>query len=80
MSFRIPLPRPRRFRAAYPGDCNSCLAEFDEGEEVGYVDDELVCEACCDEEDARITAEEEGQEDPVLWESCQPVDDGNEET
>ena len=39
------------FSARYPGECNGCGAEFDEGDPIGYVDDEINCEDCCEGDD-----------------------------
>lgn len=39
------------FSARYPGHCQLCGADFDEGDEIGYVDDEIACEECVLEED-----------------------------
>lgn len=36
-----------RFTASYPGGCSECGEDFDEGDRVGYVDDELCCDDCC---------------------------------
>ena len=34
------------FTAAYPGTCAECLDEIEPGDEVQYVDDELIHEDC----------------------------------
>lgn len=36
------------FVAAYttPDGCAHCMGDLEEGDTVGYVDDELVCETC----------------------------------
>jgi hypothetical protein len=38
-----------KFGARYDGHCVPCGTAFDEGDAVGYVDDELCCEDCYDE-------------------------------
>lgn len=46
---RIPVsraPKPRIFPAAFPGRCGYCQLDFDEGDPVGYLEDELCCEDC----------------------------------
>lgn len=40
--------RPRTFEARYSGRCTSCGEHWEEGDEIAYVDDELVCEWCLD--------------------------------
>lgn len=44
-----------RFVASFPGECSECAERFDEGDRIGYVEDELCCDDCCadaeDEED-----------------------------
>lgn len=35
-----------RFRARYDGECSDCGDYFEEGDFVGYVDDELCCGEC----------------------------------
>jgi hypothetical protein len=37
-----------RFTARFDSDCNSCGDRITEGDEAGYVDDEVCCELCCD--------------------------------
>lgn len=38
--------RPSPFTARYGGWCKHCGDRIEEGDEVGYVDDELACEQC----------------------------------
>ena len=37
---------PRTFTARYDGRCRHCSEQICEGDEVGYVDDELACTDC----------------------------------
>ena len=39
----------RPFPARYPGTCQSCFTRFDEGDDIGYVGDELRCGGCLSE-------------------------------
>jgi hypothetical protein len=39
----------RAFPARYPGNCSECFCRFEEGEEIGYVGDEIRCGACLGE-------------------------------
>jgi hypothetical protein len=39
-------PPPRIFPAAYGGTCGCCGLDFDEGDPIGYLDDEICCEDC----------------------------------
>lgn len=39
----------RTFSAAYPGECSECGLDFMDGDEIGYVDDEICCEECCEQ-------------------------------
>lgn len=41
----------KMFTAAFPGTCASCGWDFDEGDEIGYLDNELVAECCFEEDD-----------------------------
>lgn len=36
------------FSARFPGECHQCFEPFEEGDEIGYVDDQICCEICCD--------------------------------
>ena len=36
------------FAARYPGKCSACGETIEEGDRVGYVEDELVGECCLD--------------------------------
>ena len=51
---RDDLPRINRFRASFDSECVSMIAgrqcdgDISEGDEIGYVDDEIACESCCD--------------------------------
>jgi hypothetical protein len=36
----------RLFYASYSSDCNQCGGCIDEGDLVGYVESELMCEPC----------------------------------
>lgn len=38
----------RTFTARYDGECSECFCEISEGDEIGYVDDEICCESCCE--------------------------------
>jgi hypothetical protein len=44
-----------RFTAQYWSECG-CGAQIEEGDPAGYVDDEIACATCCDDEEL---AEEE---------------------
>jgi hypothetical protein len=37
------------FIAAWPGDCSDCGDPFDEGDDIAYVDNQIVCRDCWDE-------------------------------
>lgn len=37
------------FDASFPGVCDLCGDPFDEGEEIAYLDDEIVCKDCWEE-------------------------------
>lgn len=37
---------PRTFEARYDGECKHCLTDIQEGDEIGYVNDEIACESC----------------------------------
>jgi hypothetical protein len=51
----------RTFRASFPGHCSFCLADFDEGDEIGYnEDDEIICAECLAEDEAEIAEGVEG--------------------
>lgn len=39
----------RTFTAAYDGECSNCDCAIFQGDEIGYVDDEVCCEKCCEE-------------------------------
>lgn len=40
----------RMFDARYDGECGHCGAAIEGGwSRIGYVDDEIACETCCDE-------------------------------
>jgi hypothetical protein len=41
-----------RFTAAYDSECG-CGRSIEEGDPAGYVDDEVVCEDCCDQDDEK---------------------------
>ena len=41
----------RRFYARYEGTCAACFEHIYEGDYIGYIDDEVCCEDCCDDED-----------------------------
>lgn len=41
----------RTFTAAYDGECAECYGAIFEGDEIGYVDDEVCCAACCEAAD-----------------------------
>lgn len=41
---------PRTFNAQYPGICAICGYDFQEDDIIGYVDDEICCGACCEDE------------------------------
>lgn len=41
-----PVRGPRIFGAAYHGKCNVCGFPFDEGDPIGYCEDEIACELC----------------------------------
>jgi hypothetical protein len=34
------------FSARYDGHCTQCQDAFEEGDEIGYVDDEIACGSC----------------------------------
>lgn len=34
------------FVAAYNGHCNDCGNDIEEGDDIAYLDDEIVCEEC----------------------------------
>lgn len=38
---------PHLFTALWDGECRICLDSIWEGDEIGYVDDEIACEQCC---------------------------------
>jgi DNA-directed RNA polymerase subunit RPC12/RpoP len=38
----------RTFTAKYAGTCSNCGADIEAGDEIGYVDDEINCESCCE--------------------------------
>ena len=43
----------RTFSARFDSECNGCYGAIFEGDEVGYLDGEVVCETCLTEaEDA----------------------------
>jgi hypothetical protein len=52
---KIKPPKVNRFQAGYDSDCNDCLGEILIGDTIGYVEDVVVCEACCDREDERVS-------------------------
>lgn len=41
--------RSRLFFAMYDGECSHCLSDILEGDEIGYVDDEICCQNCWDD-------------------------------
>ena len=45
------MSRSRLFLARYDGECTNCFAEIYEGDDIAFVDDQIVCEECW--EDAR---------------------------
>lgn len=47
--------RATRFTARFDSECPGCGEEILEGDEAGYVDDEVVCGDCCDENDDTCT-------------------------
>jgi hypothetical protein len=49
MSLPLPPKRVSRFYARWSGECAECLLPFDAGESVGYIDNDVCCEECCDE-------------------------------
>lgn len=54
-----------RFEAKFPteGGCNECGGDIEAGDNIGYVDDEINCEDCCDETEA----EEQDEIDNSGW-------------
>jgi formylmethanofuran dehydrogenase subunit E len=40
--------RGARFTARYDSDCNDCGGMILEGDDAGWVDDEVVCSSCYD--------------------------------
>lgn len=49
------------FRASFPGECTACCNEFDEGDFIGYdEDDDICCEECLEEDEAEIAEGVEG--------------------
>jgi hypothetical protein len=51
----------RTFKASFPGHCSFCLADFVEGDEIGYnEDDEIICDECIMEDEAELTEGVEG--------------------
>ena len=39
------------FAARYDGRCRYCEGEFEAGDQIGYVDDEINCEGCWEDAD-----------------------------
>lgn len=46
----------RRFPAAYDGDCKHCYFDISQGDSIGYIDDEIACESCCDAEEEFVNS------------------------
>ena len=40
----------RLFPAQYYGSCSHCMEPIEPGDWVGYVDDEIACELCVEED------------------------------
>ena len=50
MSFgQVGDPKSKLFRAKYPGKCQECGDYFSEEDEIGYVDEDIVCSYCWEE-------------------------------
>lgn len=43
------MTRVNRFEARYDSDCKCCGEMIYEGDEAGYVDDEVCCQTCCND-------------------------------
>jgi hypothetical protein len=41
----------RTFTACYDSECNGCFCDIYEGDEIGWLDGEVVCESCLESED-----------------------------
>lgn len=44
-----------RFRALFNSECNYCADEILEGDLIGYIEDEIACEDCCDGEEEELS-------------------------
>lgn len=54
-----------RFVARFPKEsgCSACDGDIEQGDSIGYLDDEIACEDCCDEAEA----EEQDEIDNSGW-------------
>ena len=52
-----------KFIAAFDSECAKCFGDISEGDNAGYLDDEVCCEDCCDE----IEAEEQDEINESGW-------------
>lgn len=43
---------PFTFAARFDSECNECFCDIYEGDEVGWLDGQVVCEACLNAQDA----------------------------
>ncbi|MFF3151879.1 hypothetical protein [Streptomyces sp. NPDC057910] len=41
---------PATFTARFDSECNGCGTRIEEGDTAGYLDDEVVCEDCLDDD------------------------------
>lgn len=38
--------KSKLFSASFPGTCSHCGTHIEEGDSIGYLDDEIVCDVC----------------------------------
>lgn len=43
-----------RFQAMYDGECDLCGDSFSEGDEIGYLDEDIACDDCMNESESEI--------------------------
>lgn len=54
-----------RFHAQFDGSCCICALPIIEGDSIGYIEDELACEVCCDDEEAQVVLDIENFEPEI---------------
>ena len=52
MTLPLPPRRVNRFVARFESLCVDCLMPIHAGDEAGYIEDDLCCDACCSEWEA----------------------------